>query len=285
MNQLDCVTSVCTLRDLNAWLLVSKQIPTKIASKRYRVIVPDDQVRAFQERTPAKIEVHPESIYISDLYKTIKTKVPTTNQHRTGWYLQQFIKLASLIDGDNGENHLIWDADTVPLKNLDFVDHDGRLAFYKSNERNPDYFPPIERLLGINNSLPFSFIAQCLACKTEWAKEMAAAIEISASKPWALAILDAVDFRKTSGFSEYETLGSFMMANHSNGIRLTDGRWFRYGGSLLGDPANMNRQPYKWFLDRYDFISLESWDTGVRLPRAANFLNALRKELLTKGRL
>ena len=47
---LDCVTSVCTLRDLDTWLLVSNVVPERISARRYRVIVPDGQVSIFREQ-------------------------------------------------------------------------------------------------------------------------------------------------------------------------------------------------------------------------------------------
>ena len=119
---LDCVTSVCTLRDLDTWLLVSNVVPERISARRYRVIVPDGQVSIFREKTPETFEVHPESQYVLTLHDSIKAKIPIANRHRTGWYLQQFIKISSLINSPAGENHLIWDSDTLPLKQLTFLD-------------------------------------------------------------------------------------------------------------------------------------------------------------------
>ena len=282
---LDCVTSVCTVRDLAIWELAAREIPKHISARRYRVIVPDDQVDVFKARSPKQFEVHAESGYATGLMDIIRSKMPENNKHRAGWYLQQFIKIASLINNPPGECHLIWDSDTIPLKPLNFFTDEGKLVFYKSHERNPDYLPPIERLLGSTNRLQFSFIAQCLPYKSDWAQEFAERLEQLSSKSWEEAIIDAIDFSKISGFSEYETLGAYALEKHANEFEVINRPWFRYGGTLLGNIGNMERSPYRWLLKRYDFISIESWDEDSKLPRIINFLNALRKELLTKGSL
>lgn len=282
---LDCVTSVCTLRDLDTWLVVCAHLSERIAAKRYRVIVPNDQVAKFREQTPIAFEVHAEGDYVGDLAKELLNRLRQANQNRMGWYLQQFVKLASLIQAKTRESHLIWDSDTVPLRKLGFVSVTGKLIYYKGFERHPAYFHAIERLLGMDNTLPFSFIAQCLPCKTEWAQAFASDLERRFKLPWAQAILNTIDFSEVSGFSEYETLGTFIQAHYPDQIQLVDTPWFRYGGTLLGKPENMNRAPYSWLLKRYDFISLESWDRDLRLPRFFNFMNAIRKELMTKGSL
>ncbi|MCD8525285.1 MAG: DUF6492 family protein, partial [Gammaproteobacteria bacterium] len=109
---LDCVTSVCTVRDLGIWQLAAHAIPKQIAARRYRVIVPDDQVDIFRTHSSEQFEIHAESHYVAGLMSAIRSKMPESNKHRAGWYLQQFIKIASLIDSPPGEYHLIWDSDT-----------------------------------------------------------------------------------------------------------------------------------------------------------------------------
>jgi hypothetical protein len=266
-------------------MIVCQHLPERIPAERYRVIVPDDQVSTFRKQTPEVFEIHAESDYVGDLAKKLFNRMPDVNRHRMGWYLQQFVKLASLIQANRGESHLIWDSDTVPLKSLRFISETGKLRYYKGYERHPDYFPPIKRLLGIDNELPFSFIAQCLPCKTDWAQAFASDLEAHFELSWTQAIVDSIDLGKASGFSEYETLGTFIHARYLDQIEYTDTPWFRYGGTLIGKPENMSRAPYHWLLKRYDFISLESWDQDLRLPRLLNFINAVRKEFMTKGRV
>lgn len=60
--------------------------------------------------------------------------------------------------------YLIWDADTLPISHLEF-DDDGRLLFTRKKEYHAEYFITIERLLGLQRVITFSFIAEHMRLK------------------------------------------------------------------------------------------------------------------------
>lgn len=43
---------------------------------------------------------------------------------------------------------LIWDADTIPLRKLEFFDGQGRMLLTKAEEYHPPYFQTYEKILG-----------------------------------------------------------------------------------------------------------------------------------------
>ena len=279
------VINVCSARDAGTWAVASRYIQQNIAADRYIVIVPDADVKLFEAHQVSAFNVIPETAYVGGLRRQIADRIPEKNSHRTGWYLQQFIKLKALTKGDAGTYSLLWDADTIPLRKLSFIDGSGKLTFYKGHETHAPYFGPIERLLALERQVPFSFIAQCLPYKSDWARELIRAIEQRAQSPWIQALLGAIDFSEESGLSEYELLGTFAYRHYPHELAFTDRPWFRYGGSLVGEPENLRRWPYRHLIKRYDFISIEGWDKDRRMPKWLNCLNGLRMEWMTKGRL
>ena len=63
------------------------------------------------------------------------------NTCRTGWYFQQFLKMAYALICEE-PNYLIWDADTIPLKKYDTE----KLNFDVITEYRKAYFDTINKL-------------------------------------------------------------------------------------------------------------------------------------------
>ena len=66
--------SVCSVKDLEVWRLASKFITRNIKSKKYIVIVPDNEVELFVKNTNNKFKVKPESLFVGKLKETLKKK-------------------------------------------------------------------------------------------------------------------------------------------------------------------------------------------------------------------
>jgi hypothetical protein len=134
---------------------------------------------------------------------------------RTGWYFQQFIKMAfALSKYCNTDYYLSWDSDTIPLKKLDFFDQDGNPYFTMKLEHHEPYFSAIERLLGITNFNKRSYIAENMLFNKNVMKDLITQICSNNrydGKDWYVKILQALDPESISpmGFSEFETYGTF----------------------------------------------------------------------------
>jgi FkbM family methyltransferase len=252
--------SVCHPRDIATWEVVARHMPRRIAARHHRVIVPDDAVPLFRDRSPAAFDVIGESRYAAGLAELIARHAPPDATPRTGWYLQQFLKLRALEDVPSDEVAVIWDADTVPLRRLSFVAADGRLVHWKSAEHHPPYFAAIERLLGMPKAVDHSFVAQCLAVRGRWMREFIAFVERRHGRPWLEAVVASIDFREPSGFSEYETLGTFVACTHPQEMVATNRPWLRPGRRRVGTARNVDRAWASPLLAGYDFAAFESWD-------------------------
>ena len=259
------VICVCSWSDASTWEKGAPYILRNIAAERYKLLVPDGEVTDFRRISPDVFEVIPESRYVATIAKCLDECIPAGRTRRKGWYLQQFIKMAAVLAAGRDETVLIWDADTVPLKPLDFVDPAGRIRYYKGVEHHLPYFSLIEKLLGLDKTINFSFIAQCFALRGRWLAELCDEIERKYGVPWYEAIISQIDFSQDSGFSEYETMGTYIARRHPDEISFYGGPWWRYGNRLVGDIDLLTERKARSLLRSYDFISFEKWE---RRPRS-----------------
>ena len=256
------VICVCCIRDVAIWKISSEYIIRNIDAESYEVIVPDADVDLFRKVTLNKFMVTEESKYLEHRnISWLKSKFPQNLKFRAGWYLQQFVKIQALRAGD-GVVNLVWDADTVPLKELNFIDSDEKLIYYKSEEYHVAYFSMIKRLIGFDKIVDFSFIAQCFAAKSAWVNNFCLEIEEIYGVNWIEAVVNNLDFTEGCGFSEYESLGTYFSHKYTEQMLLNSSAWQRFGNSLIGNINNLTHENELILAEKYDFISFESWDDG-----------------------
>ncbi|MBL4806275.1 MAG: hypothetical protein JKY31_03195 [Rhodobacteraceae bacterium] len=261
MKKIDIVISVCSIQHIEVWKITSKEIIRNIPASRYRLFVPDDDLDAFKEISPDEYEILGDSSIIGDLKNRLLSKMPASQHFRVGWYLQQFIKLTAIHEATDGDVILIWDADTVPLKQLEFIAPDGALSFYTGKENHAPYFDNIAATLNLEKIVDYSFIAQCFPIRGEWAHAFFSYVEEHCQTDWLDGLINKIDFTQSAGFSEYETLGTFLTHNYKDYLNPLPNQWLRKGASAVGGLENLETALSKFVLRRYDFVSFENWDT------------------------
>ncbi len=265
------VISVCCQRDQATWQVASKYVIKNILAAAYELVVPDAEVALFKAISPENFQVVGESKYLGsrDL-SWLRSKISPGFEQRAGWYLQQFIKIEAARQGSPSDINLIWDADTVPIRKLDFVTEDGKLVYYHSDEFHEPYFALIHKLLKLEKIVDFCFIAQSFPVKVAWVNSFCNAIENNFEAHWIDAIVDNIEFRQVSGFSEYETLGTYFSHNYIAEMRLNHSPWQRMGNSQLGGISLVAGDIDTENLPKYDFVSFEAWDMDVRKTQLLN---------------
>jgi len=264
-NVVYAVVSVCSSADIDVWRVVSQYVVKNIRASNYVVVVPDKDASWFIPVTHSIYHVMPESVLVGDAKQQIDKVLSEYSTARSGWYLQQLIKLSALSYFGQKGDVLIWDADTLPLRRLSFLDDSGRVRLYYGHEYHKPYFETIWRLIGLEKVFDHSFIAQCFYVKSGWVNSFFAAIEDRSKKKWRESILDAVDVIQSSSFSEYETLGTFIMSRFPDEITLNGSLWSRRGKFLVGDVSNVNKLWARMLLIPFDFVAFEKWDQGFDL--------------------
>ncbi|WP_284542787.1 DUF6492 family protein [Pleomorphomonas sp. T1.2MG-36] len=270
--------TICSKADVDTWMHCAPLILERIESDRYILIVPDREIPIFKFCTPERFEIIPESRLSSAFHQKLKNSIPSSNSNRFGWYLQQFLKISALIDCSDDEISLIWDADTLPLRSLVFESKERDLLFFRGREEHKPYFDCIKSLLGLEKIVSSSFVAQCFPIRGRWIKDFVAEVEERFGKAWYDALIDVIDFSESSGFSEYETLGTYISHRYPDQFRFVDKPWCRRGYKAIGDISNIDSVIAKLILYRYDYISFEKWDkenqaTRMNIPPSAFGIN------------
>jgi hypothetical protein len=170
------------------------------------------------ERTKALFSGAPVSLLDEDeimpglTYESIRS----LNKVKTGWYFQQFIKMAYAKRCEK-EYYLIFDGDTVPLTPLSFF-HEENGVFIRKGEFFAPYFKMIETLFSgqVKRETDFSFISESMLINKRIMLELITTIENNVALPGEYffeKILHAVCSSGLAGrdFSEYETYGNYVM--------------------------------------------------------------------------
>lgn len=270
--------SVCTARDLDVWGASHLKIIEHVKSDRYAVIVPAKDVEVFRKNTHESIEVINEDSVGKGLRSALDSGMGENPRDRFGWYYQQFLKLAFLFENLSFDEFVIWDADTLPVRDIHFFKGE-TVFYYQSCEYHLPYFEQIKKSLELDKCGNFSFISQNIALKGVWARSYFSYLESMALKKghhsWFAYLISTIDFREKSGFSEYESLGTFIK-NHKPDLFLPNKRkWFRYGSDFFCI-KNLRGIVFSLMVRRFDYIAFESWRIKrSRLSRIFLFIRVM----------
>ena len=265
------VITCCTSRDLETWCVSSKYIRKFIDAKIYVTSVPDADKYVFDRKNQANFEIVNDSSILNDReFQTINES--QISFARRGWYIQQLIKLKLAKQySELGFNVVIWDADTIPIQQIRFFDGD-KINLFSSSEFHPPYFETIEKLLGLKKTLKKSFIAQSIAMSHEIATDFYEYVEEKHNKDWLTAIIHCIDFTQGNAFSEYETLGTFMLDRYSDRVSVNNKLWIRSGKKLFVSAKHAEKYLIVFKIFNFHHITFEHWQKKsllrkFKLPR------------------
>ena len=182
---------------------------------------------------------------------------------RSGWYFQQFLKMAICNIADIADYYVIWDSDTILLKNIDFFDKEGKVLISTKIENHTPYFKLIKKILGIEKQVNFSFISEHMMVNKFYMKELLN--HIIAQTPdkisWVEFILNTIDKKDmTSGFSEFETYGNFIATKYKDSFKCRVLKSIRHGTQIYGSIPN-KYDVFSLMLSGYVFITFETYHT------------------------
>lgn len=155
-----------------------------------------------------------EGLTLDSVKEYFKSRRLTTD--RAGWYFQQFLKMAFSFYKDPGNYYLIWDSNSILLKNIEVFSSAGKMLLNCSEEYNKPYFETINRLLGFGKIRRESFIAEYMLIKKSIMQELISKIS-GISEEWWINILNSISKTDIEGpaFSEYETYGTYLARYYS----------------------------------------------------------------------
>lgn len=280
------VISVCTLEHKDVWKLTSQLLPKFVEADEYIVYVPHEEFSEFKFITHKQIQVVSEKslerLYQDEIRKKLQS---IGKESRFGWYFQQFLKIEALEKSD-ADVTIIWDADCVPVSKINLLSDDGIPKYLRASEFHQEYFICIEKLLGMKRTQNFSFIVPGFPMPKEWIKNFLEDIrKYNNGLAWNEALIQAIDFSQKSGFSEFETMGTWVFHNHQDEIIEARYKWERFGQSKFGLAKDLD---YLKVIElgktkNLDVISFENWDVKPRFRRIIDLVTLI-KSVISKGR-
>lgn len=184
------------------------------------------------------------------------------NPRRAGWYYKQIAIFAYAQRPEAWTHYLVWDADSIPVRPIPFFDDEGRVFLDKKREHHRAYFETIGRLTGMRKAVDFSFVAEHMLFERDLMRELNACIlggRDFDGRELAERIIGAVadEDISRSGFSEYETYGTFVAARHPERIAFRHLASTRYGTAFFGR-APSGAQLFA-ISTLFHWASFESW--------------------------
>jgi hypothetical protein len=256
------VVTTCRARDLPTLEIAAQKLFENIRVKSLYVIVPGADRSKFQSALGRDAIVLSEDEIIPGMTRAELRRFPGPQfPQAAGWYFQQFVKLQVAFQSPHDDYYLIWDADTIPLRPLQFFDDKNRMLLTKSAEFHTPYFDTYERILRESPNREYSFIAQHMIVQKSVAREMLSRIQwwTSAEIQWPWKVLSSLP--RTGNycanlFSEYETYGHYIKNHYLDRVRIIDRSWMRdgskYTNGWIPTPSQMQR-----LSQQYDFVAFE----------------------------
>ena len=169
---------------------------------------------------------------------------------RSGWLYQQFLKLSS-VEYCQASHVLVWDSDTELVKPTNF-EFQGRFIIEYSEEIHQPYEDCSLKLIGKNSGYNVGFTCHKILLSKPILLEMLNEIEERHQIPWHEAVMSSLDNYEASSFSEYNLYSNYLIANHSDLVKIRHWRNF-------ADVKKSNRFRNVLVRRMFSSVSYHSW--------------------------
>ncbi|MBQ5754671.1 MAG: hypothetical protein IIV90_03280 [Oscillospiraceae bacterium] len=206
-----------------------------------------------------------EGLSLAAVKEVMRRRIGT--DRRAGWYFQQFLKMGYARVCQE-EQYIVWDADMVPVRPIAFEKEDGTLLFSLKEEYNKPYFDTMKTLLGLEKCREESFIAENMIMDCALMREMLAEMEanqaVQGESFWEKCLWAVEESQlPKSGFSEFETFGTWVLAHHPERYDVRRLKALRSGKNIMGETPTP--EMLKWAGESYDTVSMEKFNSSTPL--------------------
>ena len=198
-----------------------------------------------------------------DKIKQLIKKRNETAVERSGWYIQQFLKMIySNITKD--KFYLVWDSDTIPVKKIKMFKNNGKPFFDVKTEYYESYFITMKNIFPeLGKEYDYSFISEHMIINTKLMKNMINRILNNNNligNTWYEKIINNIEinYLSQSGFSEFETYGTFVKKYYRTAYSIRPWKSLRFG-NLYYNPKCLTDNDLKKLSKYYSSISFENW--------------------------
>lgn len=223
------IFSAARLRDFPVLRMAVRQSLALFNPDRIVVAVPKGDVKAVQAGLNSNATVIDENSLLGGFDRSAFQRRPIPYFPRSfGWYLQQILKF-EYCRQTQAEHCLVWDADTVPFRPIEFFNGEGRIYLTRAAEYHVPYFYTFEKLIGHAAPSVKSFISQHMMVRCESMRSLCRRIEQVHGKSWTDALGDVLEKHpdRPNLFSEYETYANYMLLLEPEAVEVRNLNWAR----------------------------------------------------------
>jgi len=183
---------------------------------------------------------------------------------RSGWYIQQFLKMIYCYICKD-KYYLIWDSDTIPIKKVKMFENNGKPIFDIKTEYYEPYFITMKNIFPeLGKKFRYSFISEHMIINTNLMKNMINRISDNKNligNTWYEKIINCIDPQHIShsGFSEFETYGTFVKEHYRHVYSKRLWKSLRRGVNINFNPKLLTDNDIKRISKYYNSISFENW--------------------------
>ena len=276
------VVAACLRRDLPLLSLAYGHLRRFVPMKQLHVVTARRDFDHFKNVLGGEVVLLDENEMIPSVTLPALKTIPLARfSQGPGWYFQQLLKYQFAFHNPDDDHFLIWDADTVPLRPLEFFDAQGRMLLTRAEEFHVPYFLTYEKILGRPAKREFSFIAQHMLVQKSVLRELLGEIEkhCPGDENWAWKIMRNLAGEGSNRFSDYETYGHYLKEKYPQRVVFRELPWLRGGATECGrnpSPADLQRLGEKYFYASFEDSEKFYRRTGRKVR---NWLRRLEKRI------
>jgi len=173
--------------------------------------------------------------------------------NRSGWLFQTMLKWADQVC--DSEYYYVTCADTVLIRPQVFLRKD-KMVLLNSDSYYPPYYQVYKRLIGKSRNQFATFTANQIFISKTKLVELKRVIKNNTGLEWYRAILEKVDRSQGSGYSGYETYGSWVAKNYPGEVVIE--YWFNK--SLGRDKLKSINSLMKKYSGKFKSLSFHSFN-------------------------
>ena len=242
------------------------------------IVIGNGKVKQIIENEQLPVEYMDEdNLYPRLSFQSVKKAIYARTKEenalkRTGWYFQQFLKMAySYSIASDEQEYLIWDSDTVPTHVVTMYAENGKRYFDVKTEYHEPYFKTLSQLFPeLRKNNDYSFISEHMLVDKNVMCNLIQNIErnvnIDGNYFWE-KIINAVDVNtlSESGFSEFETYGTYCQFYYRDLYEIREWKSLREGAIFYGN--KIKEENLKYLSKAYDAVSFESHESHIKLQK------------------
>jgi hypothetical protein len=273
------IVSACLARDLPVYRMTYGSLKEHLPGSEIHVITRKQDFDLFRKACGEDLHLWDEAEMIPCMTLGDLRQLPLPFfPMGAGWYFQQFLKYAFVDVSNKDDYFLIWDADTILLRPIEFFSPEGLPIYTQADEYHRPYFETFQALFQVEAHRDFSFISQHQIIHKSTLRQMLAEIEKleSTKASWAWTIMENLRGSGSNLFSEYETYGNYVKHKNPDAWTSRVLPWTRNGARIAGYPPSPAK--LKQLSNEFAFAAFEAnQSTPRRLLRKVRDLLGLSR--------